>query len=650
MNDALQKPSRIAREESNGHEITAGQWYWVTCEDYRGKNVRWLGCVTHLGSNYIELSRAGVYNGGETERVHLKDFHKACEAEPNAEQIIREYVTEHQQETQRLMAEVHRVTASLSITPRRELDSGSETQALVLRSKGVDVKSYKKALVKAKEKTLPKLFEQIKKNNEQMGAWMQAALLPLEAEVEALEPAIELIEGRIFNVELYAGLVEQVKQIKKGEPAAISEPVHLFQRRAYMDEECLANYKTGGMEFKHLTDFDRWVVKTENLSRLLPHPRCILAFQVRRKEKKRETVSIDDFIRLIFSHEREYDKLTFLYMRNGEQVFRLNTGIEFGAQLFPDSERSNLNGMIYAKYDWNKIEKVIGESEYQGLIEDYAKVRERHADVARDLRARKVPRDEWWKEPGYSSREPQEDDYHGKYIQWTPETVYYDDIAKFIQDQIDKHNRLVLVLQGLLDRSPVFHPHPPWQLWSPEGFGQAIRLIYDDTRGLVSGPAPDFEAYRAKLNESLEVGSITVGQDDFWQRVEAAKYNRACHNNWRIRHHPDVETYSPYGNPGPGTVATVNRISKKGCSYSWTKDRERKTWRHHGLVTCNLTVPTAKVLNASAYNSGDFHLFFDDPRTRADYLEWAWLLLTCEEYKNPAKKEGKRAKKRRKSK
>ncbi|HTG95799.1 MAG TPA: hypothetical protein VL866_24575 [Pyrinomonadaceae bacterium] len=635
VKDALQTSARVSREESNGREIVSGQWYWVTTEDYRGKKVRWLGCVTHLGSNYIELSRAGVYNGSETERVHLNEFHKLCEAELHAEQIIQDCVLEYQQETKRLMGEVQRVTASLAIAPRRELNDGDDTEALVLRSKGVNVKDYKKALVKAKEKTLPDLFRQIRQNNEHMGAWMQAALLPLEAEVETLKPAIELIQGRIFNVELYAGLVEQVKEIKKGEPAPMSEPIHLFQRRAYMDEECLAEYETGGMEFKNLGAFDKWLVVPANLKRLLPHPRCILAFQVRRKEKKREIASIDDFIRMLFAREQDYDKLTFLYMRNGEQVFRLNTGIEFGAQLFPDSERSNLNGTVYAKHDWGKVERVIGESEYQGLIEDYKKARQHHAALVRDLRARKVPKDSWWLEPGFSrfSNGPDPKDYHGKYILWSPETVYYDDISEFIQDQIDKHNRLVLVLQGLLDRSPTFHPHPPWQLWSPEGFGQAIRLIYDDTRGLVSGDAPDFEAYRAKLNESLKVGSITVGQHDYWRMLEAEKYNRACRNNWRIQHHRDISRYSPPGNDGPGKLATVKQISKKGCSYSWTKDRERETWGHSGPITCRLTVPTEKVLNASAYQAGDFHIFFDDPRTRADYLQWAWLLLTAEEWR-----------------
>jgi len=46
-----------------------------------------------------------------------------------------------------------------------------------------------------------------------------------------------------------------------------------------------------------------------------------------------------------------------------------------------------------------------------------------------------------------------------------------------------------------------------------------------------------------------------------------------------------------------------------------------------------IMVPASELLNVSAYTPGDFHQFFDDPRTRAQYLKWAPLLLEAEEYK-----------------
>lgn len=176
------------------------------------------------------------------------------------------------------------------------------------------------------------------------------------------------------------------------------------------------------------------------------------------------------------------------------------------------------------------------------------------------------------------------------------------------------------------------HPHPPYQLWNPESFNQAIQLIYDDSRALTVGGKPDFEFYRARLNDSLRAGSITVGQDDYWQRIEADKYNRACHNNWRIKHHYEVSHHKPYGNPGPGIVARVQNFSRKGCTYKWQRDRRNYRGWKTDPINCAITIPTTALFNIDAYTAGDFKQFFNDPRTRADYLQWSYFLLTAEEY------------------
>jgi hypothetical protein len=68
------------------------------------------------------------------------------------------------------------------------------------------------------------------------------------------------------------------------------------------------------MEFKDLPEFDQWLLKEDNLKRILPHERCIIAFQVRRNLKERETTSFRDWVQLKFSGIEELDKLTFLYI------------------------------------------------------------------------------------------------------------------------------------------------------------------------------------------------------------------------------------------------------------------------------------------------------------------------------------------------
>lgn len=606
--------------ESPDEPLAVGRWYWIDAKRH-GKT---LCCITHIGSNYAELTSVD----GSSWRVHFDKFLETCAPEPNADRIISERIEKHRSKALKLMARVQEITASLAIAPRQRIGEGNETEALAVRTGGQDARQYKRALIKAKDKTLPKLFEEIKSENKRMAEWMQAPMLAMEAGLKVLKPAIAAIKTRIFNVEIYAGLVETVEQIADGPPASLVEPLHVFQRRAYMDEECLAEYRTGGMEFDNLPEFDRWMAEPENRDRLLPRPRSVVAFRVRRNTKQREAESLRHYINIKFSGVEEDDKLTFLYIRNGDQLFRLNTEIEFGERLFPDLDHSVLDGTVYAKMFADRVEGVISEHEYKAMVASDEEKKRRYARECEE--AERAGKETFW-----VTRPHLEIDYN-HFEKWTPDSVYYDDIERFIRGEMDRHNRVVLLLQGLLDRSPVFQPHPPWQLWDAAGFGQAIRLIYDDSRALVEVDMPDFEAYRARVNASIQPGSLTVGQDDCWARREAARENARVLRSWReSKHYFERTHFRPYGNPGPGMIAEVKEVSKKGdCTFEWERERlsSRYWFDPHGPIKVKLKVPSSALLHVNGYRPGDFRQFFADPRTRADYLQWAPLMLEAEEW------------------
>lgn len=693
------QPSTIAKEgpqserfyEPRGGEAVLGQWYWVHpvgwpkeadsaelalpgAAEASGEEGEleedkqpWLGCVTYIGSNYAELTNV---REGST-RIHLDAFDTYCRHEPNAEAFINTKVQGLQREVGALMKQVNAVTQQLAVTPSTQLQDGSQ-HALVLHDKGEAIGNYKTALIRAKEETLPELFKRIESTNRQMGMWMQASLIPLKAQADGLKEVLEHIGARIFNVELYAGLVEEVELVKDGKAADMATPIHLFQRRHYMDEECLVQYEAGGMEFRDIGAFDRWLSKPENFQRLLPHARSIVAFRVRRHEKERHAASFAQFIRFLF--EGDADKLTFLYIRNGERLYRLSTGIDFGATLFPDFDNSQLTGKLYgrsfagnvdglitegawlemrareeaeqarrdAAYEKEMAEWPVKMAEYREQLKAIARARRKmkkqgensltdeEAELLRSFSKPRKPSRPW---QGYVHHESEQ------YEPFEPSNLHYDDMRKYLQKQMDEHNRLVLVLQGLLDRSPVLHPHPPWKLFEPSGFKAALVLVYDDTRALVPGEAPDFEAYRLQLNSTLKPGCVTVGQQFAWLRKEAEKENERRDRDWRRMNDWELHTYQPYGNPGPGTLARVEKVSRTGvCHYSWWKDRLRRpTWKqalrgHVGDVRAHFQCHTSVVLNVDTYKRGDFRKFYEDPRTRENYLKWAPLLLVAEEY------------------
>lgn len=627
MNE-IAKSNRVARD---GHEPDSvlGQWFWVNDQNYDGEPERWFGCVVAEGSNYLLVR--GV-TGAET-RVHNDEFFERLTPEPDPQRVIDEQVRLLHHESQDLMRQASDLTRSLGIDTRA-LPGVSGGTALTVAAGRREVQEYKAALQKAQKETLPKLFEQIKTTNKAIAKWMAAPMLPLAAQLGTAEKTVDHIKRRIYAIELYAGVTEEVVQVASGDPAPAEEKVRLFQRRLYMDEECLADYRAGGMEFKDIAKFDAWLLEPANLDRLLPTPRCIVSMRVRRKEKEREATSIlSHFVNFLLARD---DDSTFLYIRNGANVYRLSTDIDFGRNLFPDRKTFDPQRPMMARMFGSRVESLIDRAEYE---EQIAEEREKERNSKKWLREH--PKSTWDTKTMGDREFANPYRFTGtrylgdRFEPFDPSSVYYDDIAESVSDRIAHYNRVALIVQGLFDRSPVFHPHHMAKVWKPDDFFQAVELVYDNSVVLYDGDKPDFEAYRRKLNASLQVGSIVIGQEHAWMVREAAKYNAQGARS-HYRGFQRVKLHKPYGDPGPGFTAAIGQWKAKSreAVFRWMRQRQsqRRYLDDKMDLPATLTVPESQLLNVSAYTPGDFRRFYADPRTRADYIKWAPFLLGAEDF------------------
>lgn len=606
--NALKVPHTHQHVRSAPDEPITSVGRWYTMHDDDDPEETWIACVIHIGSNYAKLQ----HPNGNTWRIHLDKFEDECIPLENPEAYIADKITKFQNETANLMAEVGEITKRLGIAPQDAL--GPETQALAIGLGSRPIDDYKAALIKAKQEDLPALFRKIESANESMALWMKAPLIPMKAEATRLRAGIQVIDSRIFNVSLYAGLVENLVEISGGQPAETNEKIRLLQRRCYMDEECLAHYEAGGMDYKNVQEFDAWLVRPQNRDRILPFPRCVVAFRIRRYHKDRGyATTIAEWMSQM--HEREYDKMTFLYIRNGERVYRLDTDYAFDEKLFPDLDRQTYSGKLWASMSGGSVDEIWTDARYQDFVD-------RKANYERRLkRLRGRARDEFRWKP-----ENREFDHRfGSFQPYDRTSVYYDDIHQHIGHEVNHHNRLVLILQGVLDRSVALHPHPAWRLYTDAGFNDALELVFDDSRALVDGDAPDFEAYRARCNATLKTGSITIGQ--------LAEYGRIQAKRSRGR---DEYSYRAYLDPGPGHLARVEKWNprSKTAEYKWTRGRatRKRFSREPDRYPVKMRVKAERLFNVDAYKPGDIRQFFADPRTRADYLKWAPLLIDAEEY------------------
>ncbi len=647
-------PTLDAERVEHDDRPAVGTWWWVrankkTDDDECDLGRKWLGCIIEIGSNYVELQGVRFHK-----RVSIDDLHAKCEPCPEYQTFIDTKLDEHRGNVRQLMGEIKRVCAQLGVPMHQALaEAESGAQALAVTSGVADAKAYGEALALAKKETLPELFKLVKEQHEHLATWMKAELIPAKAELERAKGVTKIIESKIHTVELYAGLQEKLVQVKEGEAAPVDTKVHLLQRRCYMDEECLARYEAGGMDFKDIEAFDKWISRDENMTRILPHERCIVAFRVRRNDKRYggDTDTLANFIK--FWSYNEHNKQTFLYIRNGRQLWRMSTSLSFGAELFPRREDSDLlaDGRLYRSTHSNPVQFISGRC-YDSKVITYHEERARLARELWEWKRQGKPEGQWimpgderstWSSVDGKSikgrRYGRPDDYpsadHENYVLVTPEDIYHDDAMREAKEEAAEHNRIAVIIQGLLDRSTCLHPHPPWKLWTPEGFERAIELVYDASLVIAPGEALDWEAYRAQLNKSLRPGAVTIGQREAWRAEMEETHGSERSYDWPA-----------HVGRGPKHIDIVGDVRGGKLRYDFMRERRRAKWvpaDRPGYIKrsypdipvhwwCSKEAVAEYVTCIDAYTPGDFHLFFDDVRTRGLYLEWAPILLAAEDY------------------
>lgn len=626
-----------------------GEFYWVRAgeqpSDYSIDNYAyfkddedeeywWFGCVMEIGSNYVLLWSPKFDSGYSTQRIHFDDLENMLHPVDDSAAFIQSQIGHYQHQVKMLLDEVQEVTKQLGVVPHTEItdNTGRGDNALAVLHGKVDTNAYKTALVKAKDEDLPALFKKIEHANKRLAGWMCAPTLPTQAQIGPMKKDIKQIEDRIYTIELYAGLTEEAVKVRDGDPARTIEPLRVMQRRLYMDEECLLDYDAGGIDINSVTVFDEWLSRPHNADRLLPFPRCMVAFRVRRYDKEREDGG-NMMSCFINSQIREADKTTYLYVRNGDQIWRVDCDFVFDEMIIPNADMFDPSGEMMVKDPNSSRCEFMPKSRYDALLPTWEKYDAWRKKFDGKPNPAKGPRHSYWsgdnpyyEEIGWFSPSA-----------WRPfndSDVYFDEASESLAAEIKRYNRVAVIIQGLFDRSLVLHPHPPVQVWNPESFARSVELIYDALT-LTHGDKPDFEAYRAKLNASMGPDSIVTGQEEVWMRLEAARENERQANSYRDSHRKsNYVRLRPHGNPGPGLVAKMSEWKPRARKAAFRWEMEMEDWRRwsSGTKPKVVTVSADDMLNVSAYTPGDYKQFFQDPRTRREYLKWAPLLLAAEDY------------------
>lgn len=272
---------------------------------------------------------------------------------------------------------------------------------------------------------------------------LAAIMNKLNDTVAIFKKEMSKIYRLIATLEIYMGVDERIIQIAEGEPAPEDCPISLRQMLLYMDEECAEFLEMEGLDHRYIEKFDQWLVDSGKYDRLVPEEKCVVVMRPRRYMKH---YSDDPIIQTKMENR---DKLIYILIRNGNNLYRIWTdNIPYTDRMFPKKA---------------ELQKMMDE------IHELQKERE------------KV-------DSGYA----------------------YDKITDKL-DEADKemfsYKRNMLLLQGIIMRTPIFAPLPEGlNVLDVRTHGDHLNFIYDEEDVLSDG-RPRFKEWLHEINKSIKKGS-----------------------------------------------------------------------------------------------------------------------------------------------
>lgn len=313
---------------------------------------------------------------------------------------------------------------------------------------------------------------------------------------------VKAIQKVIGLIELYLGIHEQLVQIGEGQAAPADTPISLRQQVLFMDEE-LGDPTEGGIDFRRIEEFDKWLATDNNIAKLLPEEKGVVAIKTRRSKLE---YSSDWFTNSLMNAENEK---IYILIRNGANLYRIWTEhLRISERMFPlRKEMKLLNAAVEnggAMHD-----------DDDNLVDDDADRSEHHISHMSESDAKK---------------------------------------------QLERYRKTMLMLQGLLDRSEVFNPiSHPIQLHKPETYGDMVRFIYDDELALGDGHLT-WSDWRKKMNSAIVRGT-RVYFNGFWTGFGSPYTSKADY--WESRFPWNLRRMAHWNSPDAGVYSVV-RIEVTG--------------------------------------------------------------------------------------
>lgn len=383
----------------------------------------------------------------------------------------------------------------------------------------------------------------------QIKALAEEQAIILRAQVTALAEVLSKAEEAVWTINLYLGSNEEIVRLAEGEPAPLEEPITVRQLVLYMDEECAVAAEAGGIDARSVEEFDTWLTSDPaHRAQVFPEAKGIVALKPRRSKKEYGDPWANKAL-------NEANRKTYFLLRNGDNLFRMWTDYEVDERLVPKTSEF-VDLFVKRQYNWKT-----------------------HRDDVINLRPGSEP---------FMRAEKSADSVKRHYM------------------------RAALILQGLLDRTPVFRPLPEAKIdvTKQEAYEGPIRVILDADLMLSDG-VERFADWVKRINAALEPGMRIIGSFNNWEHGLRHYDYEKRYGNERIS--PNGASY-----PDSGVIHTLD--SRRGDGFVFYYERTGE-WRDYAKrASCVVYRGDEFILNFDAASVEEMEYYLSSRLDRHNYL------------------------------
>lgn len=372
-------------------------------------------------------------------------------------------------------------------------ESGAESaltgkDAAETREKAVEARAALTRTRMELERQQAQAKEELERQRQDLEAQHAAKRAELEAQMAPLKEELAKMVEVLWTVDLYLGRDETIELIREGQPASAETPITIRQKVLVMAEESLVLMDrpgSRGMDYRDIEAFVDWLkAAPENLDRLLPEEKGVVVLVPTRVESRSGNVWED-------AAKNAANEASYWLLRNGERLYLLTV------------------------------------------------------DEALHIRERVLPRRTEFTEVfdrglfGYGRRS-------GEPLK--PGSEEWLAIEKIADARRRHYMRVMLVLQGIIDRTPAWHPLPEGGVnlltVEAQDSGKVVLVQDGDDSIMLTDGRETFLQYQRRLNALLRPGLRVIG--DWYSRRELYGWDEGDNHRISPEHATGLDPEVPH--------------------------------------------------------------------------------------------------------